>query len=184
MLPPRYVVNETELEQCRRQAKQWVCPHCRRAGDLNGHGRVRGLSADGPGKEAVRGQRFFCSNRGRRRGCGRTFCVRLAQVIAGASVRSQPWWRFISARLDGASVAAAWEKARSGFSLEAAYRWWRRWRPRESAVRTGCWTAGQRGRAPPEAKSLREAIEGAYGRADPVAAFQAREQRPFPAFAS
>lgn len=179
MRPPRYVPDETALDQAGGQARHWACPRCGRHGTLNAHGFLRGGAENAPGKDAVRGRRFFCSNRGRRPGCGRTFGVCLAHVLAGASVRTGSWWRFIAARLGGASLLGAWEKARSGFSVEAARAWWRRWRQGESAVRTRLW----RGREPPD-KSLRAAIEQAYGAADPIAVFQAREQRPFPGFAS
>jgi len=179
MHPPRYARNEVELEESKRQARQWECPHCGQPGTLNGHGYLRGSAENAPQKDARRGRRFFCSDRGRRPGCGRTFSVWLAQVIVGASVRTGAWWRFTAARLGGASVLAAWESARSGFSLESAYRWWRRWRASESAVRTALW----RGREPPE-KSLREAIEHACGAADPLAVFQVRTQRAWPGLAS
>lgn len=180
MRPPRYAPSEIELAQVSAQARQWACPHCGRHDTLNGHGFLRGHVANAPGQQAVRGRRFFCSDRGRRPGCGKTFGVFLAQVIVQASVRTASWWRFIAARLSGASGLAAWETARSGFSLEAARAWWRRWRQHESAVRTALW----RGREPPPGKGLREALAQAYGEADPIAVFQAREQRAFPGFAS
>lgn len=176
MRPPCYAENETELEALAREAKRWGCPRCGRRGTLNAHGFLRGGAENAPRKDAVRGRRFYCSARGRRAGCGRTFAVLLAQILAGASVRTAPWWRFIAARLGGASVLGAWEKARSGFSLEAAYWWWRRWR--ESAVRTALW----RGREPPG--SLVAALAHGYGAADPIAVFQARHQCRFPGFGS
>ena len=178
MHPPRYAPDEAALDSLGRQAKQWMCPHCGRSGTINGHGLLRGGAEKSPGKDALRGRRFLCSDRGRRSGCGRTFSVFLAQVIAKASVRTGALWRFCHARLSGQGVLAAWELARSGFSLESAYRWWRRWRSAEPALRTHLW----RGREPPEA--LGEAIIHAYGAADPVAVFQVREQRPWPGFAS
>jgi hypothetical protein len=178
MIPPRYAPDEATLEQLGDQAKQWTCPHCRRSGTLNGHGFLRGGAEGAPGKAARRGRRFFCSNRGRRAGCGRTFSVYLAQVIAGASVRTGAWWRFCQARLAGLGSLAAWEQARSGFSLESAYRWWRGWCRAEPAVRTHLW----RGREPPE--GLGAAIIRAYGAADPLAVYQERAQRPWPGFGS
>jgi len=179
MHPPRYAVDEAALDDLASEAKHWRCPRCGRSGTLNAHGSLRGCGAAGAsGKDAVRGRRFFCSNRGRRPGCGRTFSVFLAQVIAGASVRTAALWRFCQGRLSGLSVLAAWEQARSGWSLEAAYRWWRRWRRAEPALRTQF----SRGREPPG--GLAAAVTGAFGSLDPFACFQAREQRPWPGFAS
>ncbi|MDI1247465.1 MAG: hypothetical protein PSV13_01155 [Lacunisphaera sp.] len=172
------MADEAALDHLGREAKQWTCPHCRRAGTLNAHGALRGGAEHGPGKDARRGRRFFCSDRGRRPGCGRTFSVFLAQVFAGASVRTAAWWRFCRGRLAGLGVLAAWEAARSGFSLESAYRWWRGWRRAEPALRSRWW----RGREPPE--GLGAVIERTYGADDPLAAFQVREQRAWPGFAS
>lgn len=102
----------------------------------------------------------------------------LAQVLAGASVRTGPWWRYCGAKLAGLGVLAAWTQARSGFSLESAYRWWRRWCEAEPALRTWLW----RGREPPE--NLGATVVRRFGAADPVAAFQEREQRGWFGFAS
>lgn len=178
MRPPRYAPDEAALERLGSEAKRWDCPHCGRAGTLNGHGFLRGNAERASGKDAVRGRRFFCSDRGRRPGCGHTFSVWLAQMIAGASVRTAGLWRFYRGRLSGQSVLAAWEQARGGGSLETAYRWWRRWRRAEPALRTQFF----RGREPPG--GLAAAIAGAFGSIDPLAGFQAREQRPWPGFAS
>jgi hypothetical protein len=174
----RYASDEAELARLSAQAKQWSCLHCGRIGTLNAHGFLRGVAENLPGKDALRGQRFFCSNRGHRPGCGRTTSVLLAQVLRYASVRTGSFWRFCEGRLFGLSVLAAWEKARCVFSLESVYRWWRRWRRAEPAVRTQLF----RGREPPG--DLLTAITGTYGAVDPLAVFQAREQRVWPGFAS
>lgn len=177
MPPPRYASTPAELDAQSGRAKGWRCPHCGREGTLNRHGVLRGNDPGTQGKEAVRGRRFYCSKRGRRPGCGRTVAVWLAEVIAGASVRTAALWRFLSARLGGLSVLGAWERTRCGFSVEAAYRWWRRWRAAESAVRARLW----RGREPP-AGGLVAACEAHYGATDPIAGFQMREQRGWPGF--
>lgn len=179
MQPPRYVPDEVALDQIGREAKQWACPYCRRLGTLNAHGVLRGVAENAvAGKEARRGRRFFCSNRHRRRGCGRTFSVRLAQVLVHATVRTGAWWRFCRERLAGHGILAAWEAARSGFSLESAYRWWRRWRAAEPELRSWLW----RGREPPG--ELGAAFARVCGADDPVAIFQEREQRDWFGFAS
>jgi hypothetical protein len=181
MRPPRYATTETELEALVLEVKRWACPHCRQFGRLNSHGRLRGLAEAGPGKATVRGRRFFCSNRGRRDGCGRTFSVWLASVLAGFTVRSGRLWRFLARRSEAAGVLRAWVGARSGFSLEAAYRWWRQWRRGECALRTRLW----RGREPPDSTlGLTAACAARYGAVDPIAAFQGREQTGWPGFGS
>src|SRR5271155_6107365 len=103
MRAPRFYKNEAQLVELSRQAKQWPCPSCGAHGTLNRHGALRGCAEDGKNKEALRGRRFFCSNRQRRRGCGRTFSVRLASAIAHATVCSQTLWRFYQAKFKGSS---------------------------------------------------------------------------------
>jgi len=178
MHPPRYVPDEAALARLGDQAKRWACPHCRRQGTLNAHGALRGVAEAAPGKDARRGRRFFCSDRGRRPGCGRTCSVLLAQMLRGASVRTGSLWRLCRARLAGLGSLAAWEQARTGFSLESAHRWWRRWRQAGPALRTHLW----RGREPPD--SLAEALTALYGEADPLAGFQVRTQRAWFGFTS
>ena len=102
----------------------------------------------------------------------------LAEVLRGASVRTAALWRMSLELLGGLGVPSAWERARSGFSLESAYRWRRRWRQGEAALRT--WLC--RGREPPE--DMAAAIVEACGPADPIATYQAREQRAWPGFGS
>lgn len=178
MNPPRYVSDLAALSGLDDAVRCWRCPHCQRSGTLNAHGALRGGAENLPGKDAVRGRRFFCSNRGNRPGCGRTCSVLLAQVLRHASVRTGSYWRFCCARLSGLGVLAAWEQARTGFSLESAYRWWRRWPQAVAALRSHLW----RGREPPG--SLAEALTQVCGAADPLAVFQLRTQRAWPGFAS
>lgn len=178
MKPPRFAADLAALFALCHHAKLWRCPRCGQRGAFNAHGSLRGLAQYGPGKDARRGLRFLCSDRGRRPGCGRTWSVLLAQVLRRASVRTATLWRFCLELLTGLGVPAAWERSRSGFSLESAYRWRRRWRQGEPALRT--WLC--RGRAPPD--DLAEAITGACGTADPIACFQAREQRAWPGLGS
>jgi hypothetical protein len=172
---PCYVRDLAELEHVSRRAKGWECPHCRRHGNLNRHGALRGLSETGEGKDSVRGWRFLCSDRGRRGGCGRSFSVLLSTVIAGATVRSPELWRFTLAKLGGASVLLAWERLRSRFSLEAAYSWWKRWERGQFGVRAVL----ARGRGPPRGELARQLV-AAFGGEDPVGSFQLMEQRRWP----
>ena len=176
MRPPQYAKDEVEVSELGRQAKQWTCPHCGRHGTLNAHGALRGNAEDACGKDALRGRRFFCSNRERRPGCGRTFSILLATIIAGASVRSGCLWRFIRGRFETGSVLSAWEGLRSVFSVEAAYRWWRRWQRGQFELRALlCRT-----RDPPPEGTLPGHLAAVYGADDPIAAFQLAEQRTWP----
>lgn len=112
-----------------------ACPHCRQTGALIGHGLLRGYAERGS-ERVVRGRRLFCSNRARRRGCGRTFSVKLATVLAGFLVRTFTLFRFAHAVLGGLTRRAAWIAETCGaFALSSGYRLWRRLGAAQSALR-------------------------------------------------
>jgi hypothetical protein len=132
----RYVSDETALADLLSQSKLRACPHCRRSGALIGHGFLRGYCERGSEVE-VRGRRFFCSNRHRRAGCGRTFSVALMTVLTGFMVRTLTLLRFAQAVLGGVTRRAAWLCEASGaFSLSSGYRLWRRLQGAQSALRS------------------------------------------------
>lgn len=111
------------------------CPHCRRSGALIGHGLLRGYAEQTSGV-VVRGRRVFCSNRGLRPGCGRTFSVLLSTVLAGFVVRTLTLFRFTSAVLSGLTRRCAWLGTATGaLSLSSGYRLWRRLAAAQSFLR-------------------------------------------------
>lgn len=140
---PSFVRDRPALERARIHAKQRACPHCGRLGTLNGHGVLRSYGECGePG--VVRGRRLFCSNRGRRPGCGRTVSVLLARVIAGFVVTTRILARFVEAVLTGRSRHKAWSTAAGTLSLSSGYRLWRRLNRAQPG-----WRAALRGHSPP-----------------------------------
>lgn len=130
----RFVRDEAELEGVRFGAKLEGCPHCGRHGTLNAHGWLRGYSDVGSDR-VVRGRRFYCSNRHRRPGCGRTFSVLLAGVVSGFMVGAETLSRFVKAVLSGVSRKAAWERL-GKLSLQSAYRLWRRLSEAQPHIKT------------------------------------------------
>ncbi len=101
-------------------AKLRHCDHCRRVGRLIGHGRLLGYS-ESSSDRVVRGHRLFCSDRGRRDGCGHTIAVLLACVLPRRIVRAATIFAFLAARVDGATAAAAWRRS-SSMTLRTGYR--------------------------------------------------------------
>jgi hypothetical protein len=137
--PPRFVSDEPALDAVLIGIKLVACPYCRQTGALIGHGFLRGY-AERSSEVVVRGRRVFCSNRARRRGCGRTFSVKLAAVLCGFLVRTLTLWRFASAVVGGLTRRAAWLLAAgSALSLSSGYRLWRRLRAAQSALRARLW---------------------------------------------
>ena len=124
--PPRFVRDDPALTDVLLGLKLAQCPHCRRTGALIGHGLLRGY-AEQTSEVVVRGRRVFCSNRGRRPGCGRTFSMLLSTVLSGFVVRTLTLFRFARAVLGGLTRRSAWLGAAAGaLSLSSGYRLWRR----------------------------------------------------------
>ena len=67
---------------------------------------------------------FFCSNRGRRGGCGRTFSVLLADVLPRRQLRASTLSSFIQNVLRGLSRREAWREAGAPFTPRHARRVW------------------------------------------------------------
>lgn len=125
-LPQSFVRDLHALDELRASAKLVTCPHCRRIGMLIGHGLLVGY-AEHCSDRVTRGRRFLCSMRFRRTGCGRTFSVRIASVLAGFMVRTPTLSRMFQAVVSGLCVKAAWERhALSGLTLRSGYRLWHR----------------------------------------------------------
>ena len=134
--PPRFAKDEVALDEVLVGIKLMACPHCRGVGALIGHGFLRGYAERGS-ETQLRGRRFFCSDRGKRSGCGRTFSAKLSTVVCGFVVRTLTLWCFLQAVLSGRTRRAAWLSAAGGaFSLSSGYRLWRRLCGAQSALRT------------------------------------------------
>ena len=67
--------DEHEWAALVERIKRTPCPHCRVAGALIRHGSLVGFDDTSPRRKTLRARRLFCSNRGRRPGCGRTVSV-------------------------------------------------------------------------------------------------------------
>lgn len=88
-----------------------------------------------------RGQRVFCSDRGQRGGCGKTFPLFLASVLPRHTFNATLLWALLRQLLGGATIKAAAETLSLPFSLEAVYGIVRRCRQRLEVVRSFLWRA-------------------------------------------
>lgn len=86
--------------------------------------------------QIVRGQRVFCSDRGQRAGCGKTFPLFLAGVLPRHTFTAGLLWTLLLKLLAGATIKAAAESLVLPFSLEAVYGIVRRCRHRLDVVRS------------------------------------------------
>jgi len=162
--------------------KQSPCPHCGCFGSLNRHSRSVGNDPLRASGQSFRGQRVFCSNRGQRGGCGRTFSLVLADVLPRHTFTASLLWRWLVAVLAGLSVKAAAEKLRLPFALETVYRLRRGLRQCLASVRTRLC----REQSPPASRQTNpllqtvEHLRRVFSDSEcPPAAFQLHFQRPF-----
>ena len=111
------------------------CPHCLRTGTLNRHSLLSGNDPDCADGRRERGQRAYCSNRGRRGGCGRSFSFFFADVLPRHTVSGAWLWRLLVGWLSGLSLKRAVESVAWPLALETAYAIVRRVRGRLTVVR-------------------------------------------------
>ena len=127
------------------------------------------------------GQRVFCSNRGRRGGCGRTFSFFLAEILPRHTFTASWLWQWLIQWLAGASLKAAVEKLRLPFALESVYRLRRKLRQQLDRVRS---LLCREQKPPPSAQSdpllqTAEHLRAVFAHSEcPTAAFQLHFQRP------
>jgi hypothetical protein len=149
---------------------------------LNRHSLLRGNDPAQPGGQSVRGQRVFCSNRGQRGGCGKTFSLVLADVLPRHTFRASLLWPWLVKVLAGLSLKAAVEELRLPFALESVYRQRRKLRQRLHDLRSRLCRE-----QPPPASTQRdpwlqtvEHLQAVFaGKGCAPAAFQLHFQRPF-----
>lgn len=99
------------------------CPHCQAVGTLNRHGSLHGFDDTSPRRQTLRGRRLFCSNRGRRPGCGRTVSVWFADRIRRLSVTTRTLGPFLRRAVSDGLAAAT----RAATSLRSGRTWQRLW---------------------------------------------------------
>jgi hypothetical protein len=175
-----YLHDAAALEAFHHDLKLRACPSCAQTGFLNFHGPLVGYGGSGSDRQQ-RGQRVFCSNRFRQRGCGRTFSALFSLLLKARIIPAALVTTFIATVLSGTCRHAAWLSLVHGFSLESGYRIWREWMAGQAYLRT--WLC--RKIPPPEqardgqAQTWAHLLSAFAGRPCPVAAFQDHFQQPF-----
>ena len=162
--------------------KQSSCPHCGCAGTLNRHSHARGNDPAAADSQTIRGQRVFCSNRGQRGGCGRTFLLCLAGVLPRHTLTASLVWQWLVKLLAGHSLKAAVEQLGLPFALETLYRLRHQLSQRLDPLRTRLCREQKppvSGQADPLLQTV-EHLREVFPRSEcPLAAFQLHFQQPF-----
>jgi len=127
----QFVRSGQERNQVLRKLKRTRCAHCRRIGTLNRHDRIQGNDPETANKKMLRGRRVWCSNRGRRGGCGRTMRIMFACVLPRHSVKAGMLSGLLEHLGAGASIKGAWERCGLPVQLQSVYHLVQR-------VRSGC----------------------------------------------
>lgn len=118
---PRFVSGISAFQSLAENAKAFACRHCGRVGTLIGHGYLRGYDEQSSARQ-LRAKRVFCSNRGHRRGCGRTDSSFLRLFVPYFTITTLTLWSLFSRVSEGLSVFDS--SAGSAFPLcpRSAYR--------------------------------------------------------------
>jgi hypothetical protein len=177
-----FVPDERGLEKFFRWLKGTACPFCERVGTLNRHSRLYGKEAEEKQGRILRGQRVWCSARGQRGGCGRTFPVLFAWVLPRHSFTAPLVWQAVLRWLGGLSLGASWEPEKTPLLLVSFYHLIQRLRGRLAVLRTAL-SAIRRPPASRRSDPLLQTFEHlrlAFPQAScPIAAFQQRVQKPW-----
>lgn len=174
--------NEAEWIEIAEKLKLTACPHCKVVGNLIRHGALQGF--DENGRVVLRAHRVFCSRRNRRRGCGRTVSVWLADNIRRLKVTARRLWTFLQQAVAG-TLEGAIRALDSDLCDRTWQRIWSRFRAAQSHVRTALanrYPLPERPVKPsrrPAALVLAH-LHAAFPQADcPIAAFQLTIKRFF-----
>jgi hypothetical protein len=176
-----FVGDEAALGKTLRALKGRACPFCKRIGTLNRHSHIAGNNPEAFQGRTTRGQRAFCSNRGRRAGCGRTVAILFSFVLPRYTFNARLLWRALAALLTGTSIKAAWEAAQLTLTLDTFYHLLQRFRRRLDIVRTAlcAWQAAPHSAARDPLVQTLEHVRCTFrAYTNPLEAFQLRWQRP------
>lgn len=157
------------------------CPHCQKTGTLNRHSLLLGNDPATAQDQCRRGQRVFCSDRGKRPGCGRTFSIVLAAVLPRHTFPAPLLWDLLRHWLTSHSLRKSGLELRLPFGLDTLYAIVRRLRHRLDAVR--CLLC--RRQPPPtslQSDPLAQTVEHLHSvfaqGLDPIREFQIQFQQP------
>ncbi len=175
-----YVTNKRELDQILQSKKWWRCIFCKHRGTLNLHDKLYYYDVTEK-KLILKGQRCYCSKRGKRGGCGRTIVFIFTWVLPRHSYTSEHLWTLLEEISKGRSIMKGIMKLPSIFSDGGAYHILQRLRKREGCVRERllqiC-SPPRSSRVDSLAQSAEHLRSAFPEENDPIQAFQKRFQVP------
>ena len=116
----RFYLTEQEFEKrIHTHLQLFPCPRCGLYGRLILHGFLRTKSG------IERGHRIFCSNRGHKRGCGKTCSCLQASVLMHKSISAHDFWMFLFSHFQGHTKKYGLSLSILSFSSSTVYRLYR-----------------------------------------------------------
>jgi hypothetical protein len=180
-LKQKFLQNKTQHTKFYRQLKQTPCPHCNRRGQLIRHGFLTGYDIHSLNKTMIRGYRFYCSNRNRRAGCGRTFSLLLSRLIKQFTITTAMLWQICSFLLKDETVSGMNAKLPARLSVTSVYRLIKTLSLSQSKIRTRLYRHGKTARQQ-EQSPLHQTLNHLkqnFGRVNPIRKYQEAFQTPF-----
>ncbi len=172
----KFYQDETDFQHIYRRIKSTACVHCQRTGYLIRHGYLYGYAEKSPHPKIIRGHRIFCSNRGLKRGCGRTFSILAAHILKRFTITTKSLWNFLNNLLKGMTKLAAFRLTGLPFSNSSVYRLYQRIYLRQPKLRALLLKMTQKPDGVQSRNPLIQTIlhlKSAFHRApDPLSAFQ------------
>jgi hypothetical protein len=177
--PPRWFYRtDDDWVALVERLKLTPCPHCQTVGTLIRHGSLHGFDDQTPPRKVLRARRLFCSNRHRRRGCGRTVSVFRAEKIRRSSLSARTLLAFLRHAV-AEGIAAATRVVKTPLSARTLQRMGKRFDLAQSRLRTALLGRGPPPEGPfppvrrPAAAQLLAHLEALFPDDDsPIAAYQ------------
>lgn len=131
----KFYKSQEDFRQIYLGLKQTTCPHCKLSGYLNLHGYLRGYDEKTCAGKVIRGHRIFCSNRNKRRGCGRTFSILALNILKKFIIRAYSLWKFLKNIAQGKDKKRSLSSLKVSFSTSSVYRLWKRFCLAQTKIR-------------------------------------------------
>ena len=126
-----FFISYHDIQNFLKHLASLQCPKCRRVGCFGKHGYLYGYRPDQSyGRTAPR---IRC--RPDRKGCCKTWSLRLGNGIPHHRIQDDELWRFLQELLQGRSIKSAWQQAAIHDHLDTAYRIVRRLRQNLPRIR-------------------------------------------------
>ena len=131
----QYYSSQEELDQFYLKLKLTQCPHCKLVGFLILHGFLYGYDEKVYNNNINRGRRFFCSNRNKRNGCGKTFSLLKSNIIKGFIITTNAMWQYLNSLASGENKKEAFKSTKIIHSNSACYRLLNRFKLKQHHIR-------------------------------------------------